>query len=552
MRGLISLKVYWCKKCKVPIINKKYCTCGNETKFLSNDLRPVFPEERNLMFKLTQNESFLNGNIWASRGTRYYIEGLCYTLTIDELYNMHMQNNINHYALSSGDFSSKYMAFKDEIERFIRINDKHLKSLEFSAANIINDSVNNHPESLPVVSFSGGKDSTVVSHLVRTALSNPSVIHIFGDTKLEFPLTYNYIGRFRKDNPRTPLLSSRSELDFMQLCDKLGPPSRVMSWCCTVFKTGPLNTLIKDFAKDTNILTFYGIRKGESTSRSDYQEINVKDFMNLHKTSSIDTSPKIHSQKVVSPIFDWSDIDIWLYILSNNIDFNECYRLGYARVGCWCCPNNSRWSSFLSSIYMPENSKEWYDFLVSFARRIGKKDPETYVKTDKWKARQGGAGLTSNQINVDAKPCVDEEFARTITLSKPISEELYEYMKPFGLISKEMGKKLLNEVFILDRSTNKPIIKLQGKFGSYNLKVTAVNAENYRLLSQRIDCQIRKYQSCIGCLGCVSVCPQGAIKFSDNKYSISEDDCIGCLDCINPWHRGGCLMSKILAVKKGG
>ena len=42
------------------------------------------------------------------------------------------------------------------------------------------------------VSFSGGKDSTVTSDIVRRAFSSNKVYHIFGDTTLEFPLTYEY------------------------------------------------------------------------------------------------------------------------------------------------------------------------------------------------------------------------------------------------------------------------------------------------------------------------------------------------------------------------
>ena len=55
------------------------------------------------------------------------------------------------------------------------------------------------------VSFSGGKDSTVVSHLVRKKMREEKVLHIFGDTKLEMPFTYEYVERFRKNNPATPL-----------------------------------------------------------------------------------------------------------------------------------------------------------------------------------------------------------------------------------------------------------------------------------------------------------------------------------------------------------
>ena len=41
--------------------------------------------------------------------------------------------------------------------------------------------------------FSGGKDSTVTSDLVIRALSEPKILHIFGDTTLEFPETIKYV-----------------------------------------------------------------------------------------------------------------------------------------------------------------------------------------------------------------------------------------------------------------------------------------------------------------------------------------------------------------------
>lgn len=113
-----------------------------------------------------------------------------------------------------------------------------------------------------------------------------------------------------------------------------------------MFKTGPITRIINKLYRDTRILTFYGIRKSESVSRSKYNRIEDDA-----------ESVKIQQQTVASPIFFWKDIDIWLYILAEKIDFNEAYRLGYDRVGCWCCPNNNQRAQFLSRIYMPEQSK---------------------------------------------------------------------------------------------------------------------------------------------------------------------------------------------------
>lgn len=41
-------------------------------------------------------------------------------------------------------------------------------------------------------------------------------------------------------------------------------------------------------------------------------------------------SVKIQQQTVASPIFFWKDIDIWLYMLAEEVDFNAAYRLGYS------------------------------------------------------------------------------------------------------------------------------------------------------------------------------------------------------------------------------
>ena len=43
-----------------------------------------------------------------------------------------------------------------------------------------------------IIGYSGGKDSTVTSHIVNRALGTNKVLHVFGDTTLEFPYTLEY------------------------------------------------------------------------------------------------------------------------------------------------------------------------------------------------------------------------------------------------------------------------------------------------------------------------------------------------------------------------
>ena len=184
-----------------------------------------------------------------------------------------------------------------------------------------------------------------------------------------------------------------------------------MRGCCTIFKTGAITRKIeKVVGNKSHIVTFYGIRRSESVSRSKYERESE--------------SPKITKQTVVSPIIDWYDFDVWLYLLGRKVDFNDAYRLGYARVGCWCCPNNSQWSEFLSKIHMTEQYEEFRSLLIDFAKQIGKPDAQQYVDDGKWKARQGGNGVEMAQKSVISfAPCATEEIAFNYELQRPISEE---------------------------------------------------------------------------------------------------------------------------------
>lgn len=554
-RTEIKSELYWCKECNVPIYEKKCSVCSTRGKLIGTDLRPVFPEERLLLEILIDEPfKFKNASVWNSSGNRYIVDGVKLRYSQKDLMKMNADEVISK--LKKYKDENIYDVFNKYIKRFIEANKDRYNFLVTEASNFIINQKKNYNDDEAFVSFSGGKDSTVVSDLVIRALGMPSIIHIFGDTTLEFPLTEEYAKRFKEAHKKTPLLSARNrEKNFYDMCEVVGPPSRVMRWCCTVFKTGAITKRINTTFKDKKkILTFYGIRRSESASRNKYDRAS--------------DSPKIAKQNVSSPIIDWYDYDVWLYILTTGIDFNEAYRLGYTRVGCWCCPNNTSWAQYLAQIYMPDQAKAWRSQLVNFAIKIGKPDPEVYVDDGKWKARQGGNGVEhSENVFVSFKPCANENESFNYQLSKPITEELYEFFKPFGWINKEMGNVRLGEVYVVDKIGN-PIIRLQGKIGSKELKVTALKvplgkARSLRDIRQRIDCQLTKFQICLGCLGCESACKHNAIivkkpahenELIHNKvndtYRILDDRCIRCGECINHFD-GGCYMRKVLITRRG-
>lgn len=544
------VEVQWCSHCSIPVVttsnqpDKNVCPlCGGKTKYISTDLRPVFPEERLLIEILLKKSPNIwkDKSVWACNN-RYYVDGKS-IIVPNSIYEINNPDEVaSQLQTAKGKNSSE--AFIRYIDLFVQANRHRLAFLKDEAYQFIQHAADSfNPEQI-VVSFSGGKDSTVTADLAIKALSNPSLVHIFGDTTLEFPSTSEYAERYRLFHPEAIFQIARNEdQNFYDVCDDIGPPARMMRWCCSMFKTGPITRIINSLYGSEQILTFYGIRKSESVSRSKYNRIE----------DSAD-AVKIKQQTVASPIFFWKDIEIWLYILAEGIDFNNAYRLGYDRVGCWCCPNNNIRAQFLSRIYMPEKAKAWRSFLLDFASRIGKLDPEVYVDTGKWKARQGGNGLPSaNDVKIRFTNCTAEDHAKIYRLVRFFNDELVGMFTPFGRVAPELGKKLLKEVIVLDSRTNVPILSLQpfSQDGyDYAVKVRTMNVADHDDLQRMVGYQIRKFNACRKCLKCESICRAGAISISSAGYYIDPDKCVHCKACMTAKYLdGGCTMDKYLRTK---
>lgn len=546
----IPVEIYWCSYCRVPVLqelsqaDKGICPrCGSKMKYMSTDIRPVFPEERLLLEILLGRKpnEYIDKSVWAVN-SRYYIDGKSVLLP-KALFKTADAEAIVH-KLEENKAGNNYDTFNETIQRFIEANNTRLHYLKYEAHEFVKREAAKFPEENIVISFSGGKDSTATADVVIKALSEPSLVHIFGDTTLEFPYTTEYAKRYREEHPHAIFKVARNnEQVFMDVCEDIGPPARMMRWCCSMFKTGPITRVINSLYRNQQILTFYGIRKSESVSRSKYNR--VEDDAE---------SVKIQQQTVASPIFFWKDMDVWLYLLAEKVDFNEAYRLGYDRVGCWCCPNNNQRAQFLSRIYMPEKSKQWRDFLIDFAKKIGKPDPEVYVDEGSWKARQGGNGLpAAGSVKIKFSNCTSEEYAKIYKLERPFDDEVVGMFVPFGRVAPELGQKLLREVIVLDPRSNVPILSIQPfDHDGYEhaVKVRTMNVAEHDDLQRMVGYQIRKFNACRQCLKCESLCRAGAISVAGGYYYIDPDKCVHCKMCMTAKYlEGGCTMDKYLRTK---
>lgn len=563
-----SSTIYWCKKHRIPIFDKRCACCERDYElngirfdsdtfeYIGTDIRPVFPEEQLLVgitLDKTNPIALIDKSVWYN-GHSYIVDGEKVRLSIDELNSLSLEeikeikNLIEQYIYLNDEndeeaFNSKvdYSTFNQVISDFVYANKVRFSQIEKEAIEHIQMWADKYDKKSRFVSFSGGKDSTVVSSLVVDAIGSNEVLHIFGDTTLEFLTTEKYKERLKKTiRPAYFRTAKNRTKNFEALCSVYGPPSRVMRWCCTVFKTGAItDSMNKTFKNKTSVLSFQGIRKYESVSRSKYDRDS--------------DSSKIAKQKTVLPIFEWTDFDVWLYILTKKIDFNQAYRLGYSRVGCWCCPNNGSWSEFLSKIYMYDKYVHWREVLIDYARQVGKPDPEEYVDSGNWKARQGGNGLEASKTSIlSYEPCAVENDTYNYELQQPINEQLYELFKPFGNLNFTLGNRLAGEVYVVDRIGN-PVLILKGRIGTTNFKVTIKDKKN--ITEGKINCQITKFQMCCACRACESVCRMNAIRITEDSngevsYHIDETKCVHCGECINHFN-GGCYMRKVLTIKRG-
>ena len=531
--------VYWCEECNVPIFdkNKHALLCSGKVKKISESTicNPVFKQERKLLSCIT-GENLIDKDIWYLGNSRYYYDGKTNQIPYVSWYKQKEFLNYDEALRENIEIERDYSPYL----RVVKANELYIKDLILEAENYVVEVYNKYKNKgfIPTVSFSGGKDSTVVSRIVRDALQENSIIHFFGDTTLEFPETYEYVNeKYKKENPFMPIIPSETENDFFKLCKVFGPPSQHERWCCTIFKTSNINKELENLPG--NSLSFIGIRHSESLARMKYERTQ--------------DHSKISSQINAMPIIEWTDYDVWLYILYKNLLVNECYQYGYKRVGCWCCPNNSDWSMMLTEIYHPEAIKKWKDMVMDFAIKTGKTDPENYYEDGKWKVRRGASGLAVKNVSIVDTPCNLTDRARNIITEKKLSKDFLELIKPFGdlkIIEKDDATYI--SVFDNDKAGEyRKCFELIITFGTNVIKVLPEERIDVAMLVNRIKCQVRKYQFCIRCSACDSVCPYGAIDTIHGLYHIDENKCKHCKKCIAKFYNGCIVCDKVAGKKKG-
>jgi len=484
-------------------------------------LKPVFGKERELLESVADTK--LPTFLFANRNHVYFNGRTLFAFTTGPGEGPRLLTNKLHQLDNCQPSVYREEHAQHMWELCLLANQTALKRIEDEAKEFIRREAERFSDREKVVSFSGGKDSAVTAILVKKAIG--PVPLLFGDTTIEFPDTYSYVQRFAESNG-FELFQEEPDADFLSLCRILEPPSRIMRWCCTVCKSRPINKFYNRLPCD--VLSFDGIRRMESSRRSDYPRV-------VHVQ-------KFSRQVAVRPIVDWSSFAVWLYIFTEGLEYNPLYEYGYSRVGCIYCPSNTPFNEHLTKLNFPELYDAWIEYLIDYATKSGKEDPESYVLEGYWKSRN----ITKHRSFVvePSQPC-GQKNDTVYSFDSPITDELAEFLKPFGqLLMVEATDKT---GFVI--GGRNPLV-ITGAVGDTQLSIS-FGEKHTHLLKMRIEKQIEKYLNCVHCGGCAGVCLEGAISIRDGRYHIDDSKCTRCRRCVTTKYlKEGCVVLNFGAAKR--
>ena len=266
--------------------------------------------------------------------------------------------------------------------------------------NSMYEKYNNYDIILPT---SMGKDSKLTEHLVNKA--GLPYHAIFNNTTCDSVDVYKEVKQRKDIEIIMPKDKDGNNLSLYKMMENgTGIASRHSRWCCSIFKEGGT----KQYCKDKhNIMFIYGMRNEESTTRSNYQD----EWKNILWEDNTWVG--------CLPIRKWTELELWLYTIHNNIPINSKYKKGYSRVGCHiCCPFYTKSTWILD--------KYWYKNQYDRFHRIIDKD---FVEGEKW-----------TRMN-----CTKEEYHMNwnggLVREEPTEEVIKEFQEYKGFESYDLAKQ---------------------------------------------------------------------------------------------------------------
>lgn len=405
----------------------------------------------------------------------------------------------------------------------VRANQPHLVAKKSKAEHELREAIS--ARKLPVtVSFSGGKDSLVVMDLTLGVTKD--VTAMFIDTGLEHPVTKAYVDRFAR-NRQVRLLKAHAGNAFYDNLSSFGPPAKDFRWCCKVCKLAPVSSLIEQTYPDGTI-TIEGNRRLESFSRA-YSEL-------------VEENPFVPGQVTVNPIRNWSALDVWLYIIWRNLEYNPLYEEDIERVGCWMCPSALASEAEEIARITPELARAWELRLQEWAEANGL--PRAFVTYGFWRWKQLPPKMKelAQRLDINVKPVradtLDLKILKGVSpctaggysVDAVLVTEKPHSLKRTGEMLKVIADVDLSEEFGVARvDPGKGRLRI---FAGGQITATDESAKAATELFEKGARALLRASLCTRCGICVRSCEQDAISL-DEEITIDEGKCTHCGACVD-------------------
>ena len=285
------------------------------------------------------------------------------------------------------------------------------------------------PENGYYNTFSGGKDSQCLYHIVKLAgVTHKTHMNL---TSVDPPEVIRFV---RTHYPDVELIKPKDSIFNIAVKRRILPTMRVR-WCCEEYKE----------MAGAGKVTLIGIRHSESARRAKRNEVEISsrkfsgDLVGLETYRKEQTAKPRHGRNakaepvtiinadgervlgcihgketlLISPIIDWTDDDVWTFLNTLGIAHCELYDQGWHRIGCINCPMASAKQKMKENERWPHVKRNWIRAIKAI-RRGG-----VFYSTVTWgqnsassqKAMSGGTSpATSHPAQASAGGCVAELY----------------------------------------------------------------------------------------------------------------------------------------------
>jgi phosphoadenosine phosphosulfate reductase len=217
------------------------------------------------------------------------------------------------------------------------------------------------------VAYSGGKDSDALRILFELAGVTFDLVH--NHTTVDAPETVKYIRSIPK------IQISRPGLTMWELIVKERmPPTRIIRYCCRELKE----------RGGSGRFVATGVRWEESVKRKYRNSLEImaaktKNRITLnadnHEDRRLFESCTIQGKRVLNPIIDWTEAEVWEFLRAHGCKSNPLYECGYKRIGCIGCPMASPKKRIWEFDLYPKYKTAYiraFDRMIAHSIEIGK------------------------------------------------------------------------------------------------------------------------------------------------------------------------------------